>query len=268
MKNENFSIKLSVDQTPNEVFNALTNVRGWWSQEINGGTAKLNDEFQYSYQDMHRCKMRLIEVIPDKKITWLVVDNYFNFTQDKSEWKNTKINFEISSNGEQTQLHFTHDGLVPAYECYSACTAGWTQYIKQSLVSLITTGKGLPNGRETARTIYEVALRYNELAQQEKWFEIQDELFADDVRSVEPPNAKYLPNVEGKAAVRKKGEEWVKRIEAAHHRRTTPPIVGANHFAVGREVDITVQGLGRLQFNQIMLYEVKNGKIVLEQFFY
>jgi hypothetical protein len=198
-----------------------------------------------------------------------VLENFFNFTEDKTEWTNTKINFEISRQGAKTQLHFTHDGLVPEYECYSACSAGWTQYIKQSLVSLITTGKGLPNARETARTIFEVALRYNELAQQEKWFEIQDELFAEHVRSVEPPTAKYLPkSVEGKAAVRKKGEDWVKRIEAAHRRQTTQPIVGANHFAVGREVDITVEGLGRLQFNQIMLYEVKEGKIVLEQFFY
>src|SRR5688572_16251018 len=96
MKNQNFNITLSVDKTPNEVFNAITNVRGWWSQEIEGGTAKLNDEFQYNYQDMHRCKMKLIEVVPDKKVTWLVLDNYFNFTQDKTEWKNTKINFEIS----------------------------------------------------------------------------------------------------------------------------------------------------------------------------
>src|SRR5215212_9429082 len=104
---------------------------------------------------------------------------------------------------------------------------------------------------KTRLTTQEVAARFNELAQQEKWFEIQDELFADNVRSVEPPNASYLPNAEGKLAVRKKGEDWVKRIEAAHRRFTTEPIIGGNHFAVGREVDITVQGLGRIQINQI-----------------
>jgi len=119
-----------------------------------------------------------------------------------------------------------------------------------------------------AMTTQEVAARFNELAKQEKWFEIQDELFADNVRSVDPPNSPYFKFAEGKSLVRKKGEDWVKRIEAAHRRHTTEPIVGGNHFAVGREVDITVQGLGRIQINEIMLYEVKDGQIVLEQFFY
>lgn len=269
MKDQNFSLTLTTDKTPADVFNAITNVRGWWSEEIKGNTAKLNDEFHYSYQDMHRCKIKLIEVVPDQKVVWQILENYFSFTQDKTEeWKDTIVNFEISSKGKQTELHFTHVGLVPEYECYSACTAGWTQYLTKSLVQLLSTGKGLPNAKEKAYTTHEVALRFNELAQQEKWFEIQDELFADDVRSVEP-TSKFLPaRTEGKANVRKKGEEWVKRIEAAHHRRTSTPIIGANHFAVAREVDITVQGLGRVQFNQLMMYEVKNGKIVLEQFFY
>ena len=117
-------------------------------------------------------------------------------------------------------------------------------------------------------TTQEVASRFNELAKQEKWFEIQDELFSDVVKSIDPPNSRYFGCAEGKTLVRKKGEEFVKRIEAAHRRYTTEPIVGGNHFAVGREVDITVQGLGRIQINEVMLYEVKDGQIVLEQFFY
>src|SRR6478672_9866431 len=120
----------------------------------------------------------------------------------------------------------------------------------------------------SARTIEEVAARFDELARQEKWFDIQDELFADNVRSIEPPASKHLHNAEGKTAVRKKGEDWVKRIEAVHRTHTTKPVVSGNHFAVGRAVDITVQGLGRIQTNEIMLYEVKDGQIVSEQFFY
>jgi hypothetical protein len=117
-------------------------------------------------------------------------------------------------------------------------------------------------------TTQEVAARFNELAKQEKWFEIQDELFADNVRSIDPPGSPYFGYAEGKAAVRKKGEDFVKRIEAAHKRYTTEPIIAGNHFAVGREVDITVQGYGRIQINEIMLYEVKDGEIISEQFFY
>ena len=119
-----------------------------------------------------------------------------------------------------------------------------------------------------AMTTREVASRFNELARQEKWFEIQDELFSDSVKSIDPQNSPYFKYAEGKAAVRKKGEEFVNRIEAVHKRYTTEPVVAENHFAVGREVDITVQGLGRIQINEIMLYEVKDGEIVSEQFFY
>ena len=117
-------------------------------------------------------------------------------------------------------------------------------------------------------TTKEVAARFNELAKQEKWFEIQDELFADHVRSIDPHHSPYFGYAEGKFNVRKKGEEWVKRIEAAHKLVTTGPVIGGNHFAVGREVDITVNGIGRIQINEIMLYEVKDGKITSEQFFY
>lgn len=117
-------------------------------------------------------------------------------------------------------------------------------------------------------TTQEVATRFNELAQQEKWFEIQDEFFADNVRSVDPPNSPYFGYAEGKASVRKKGEDFVSRIEAVHSLFTSEPVVSGNHFAVGRQKDITVQGFGRIQINQIMLYEVKDGQIVLEQFFY
>ena len=121
---------------------------------------------------------------------------------------------------------------------------------------------------KTAMTIQEVAVRFNELAQQEKWFEIQDELFADSVRSIEPTHSPYFGYAEGKAPVRKKGEDWGKKIREVHKLYTTQPVIGGNHFAVGRNVDITVEGFGRVKIDEIMLYEVKDGQIVLEQFFY
>jgi hypothetical protein len=117
-------------------------------------------------------------------------------------------------------------------------------------------------------TTSEVAARFNELAQQEKWFEIQDEFFAENIKSIDPVNSPYFGYAEGKASVRKKGEDFIKRIESLHHAHTTEPLVTGNYFAVGRELDITIQVDGRIQINQIMLYEVKDGQIVLEQFFY
>jgi hypothetical protein len=117
-------------------------------------------------------------------------------------------------------------------------------------------------------TTEKVAARFNELAQQEKWFEIQDELFADNVRSVDPENSPYFGYAEGKSAVRKKGMDWVEKIEEVHKTSTTKPIISGSHFAVGRSFDITTEGFGRIKIEEIMLYEVKDGLIVLEQFFY
>ena len=117
-------------------------------------------------------------------------------------------------------------------------------------------------------TTQEIAARFYELAKQEKWFEIQDELFADDVKSVDPPDSPYFPYAEGKAEVRRKGEDFVSRVEAVHKAATTEPVIAGHHFVVGREKDLTVKGHGRVYINEIMLYEVRDGKIVLEQFFY
>src|SRR6188768_3884977 len=142
MTTTDFSTSILVDQSAKEAFNAINNVRGWWSEEIEGTTNKLNDEFNYHYEDVHRSKMKLIEVIPDRKVVWLVLDNYFKFTKDKSEWTGTKIIFEIAEQDNKTQLRFTHLGLVPEYECYGDCSNAWEQLIQQSLLSLITTGKG------------------------------------------------------------------------------------------------------------------------------
>ena len=148
MSNQNFTTTLLVNQTPKEVFNAINNVRGWWSEEIEGNADKLNAEFKYHYEDVHRCKMKIIESIPGKKVVWHVLDNYFSFTKDKSEWIGTKIIFEITEQGNKTQLRFTHEGLVPEYECFDVCSNAWGSYINGSLRSLITTGKGKPNPKE------------------------------------------------------------------------------------------------------------------------
>ncbi len=152
MENKDFTTTILVDQTPDKVFNAVNNVRGWWSEEIEGPTDKLNEVFNYHYEDVHRCQMKIVELVPNKKVAWLVKDNYFKFTQDKSEWTGTKIIFDIAEKNNQTELRFTHQGLVPEYECFEICRDAWTNYIQNSLHSLITTGKGKPNGKDKPQT--------------------------------------------------------------------------------------------------------------------
>lgn len=152
MSAQDFTTTIVLDQSPETVFKAIQNVRGWWSEEIEGKTAELNDEFNYHYEDIHRCKIKLTEVIPNEKMVWLIQENYFSFTQDDTEWTNTKAVFEISTENNKTKLVFTHQGLVPDYECYEVCKSGWTNYIQNSLQKLITTGKGEPNSTGKPQT--------------------------------------------------------------------------------------------------------------------
>src|SRR5690606_37984589 len=87
---DSYTTSFMVDQTPKEVFNAINNVRGWWSEEIEGNTDEPDSEFFYHYKDVHLSKMKIVEVIPNEKIVWFVKDNEFNFEEDKTQWKGTK----------------------------------------------------------------------------------------------------------------------------------------------------------------------------------
>ena len=148
MENKNFSTSILVEQSPKEVFKAVTNVRGWWSEEITGNAEKVDDIFEYHFRDIHRCKVKIVEAIPDQKIVWLVLENHFNFTKDEDEWTGNKMIFEISRKDDKTLLHMTQVGLVPEYECYEVCNTAWTNYVQNSMYKLITTGKGEPNSNE------------------------------------------------------------------------------------------------------------------------
>jgi hypothetical protein len=145
MEANDINATIVVGQSPLEVFNAVNNVRGWWSERVEGGTENLNDHFTYQRTDVHKCTMKVIELMPNKKVVWLVLDNYFNFTEDQAEWNNTRIEFDISEKNGKTQLHFTHKGIAPGAECYNICNNAWNFYITGSLYKLITTGKGEPN---------------------------------------------------------------------------------------------------------------------------
>jgi hypothetical protein len=144
MATSNYTTAFLVEQTPAAAFKAINNVRGWWTENLEGQSQKLNDEFTVQFGDVHVSTQKLVEVIPDEKVVWLVTYSQLNFINDKSEWTNTQIVFELNEVDNKTQVKFTHIGLAPEVECFDACSSAWSEYIHRSLFMLITTGKGRP----------------------------------------------------------------------------------------------------------------------------
>lgn len=146
MNARDFTVTLTTSQPAHTVFEAIRNVRYWWSgfysEEIAGDTEKLNDEFTFrAGSGAHFSRQRLIDVVPDKKVVWLVTESNLDFLENKDEWTNSTVIFEITEHGNQTQLQFTHAGLNPSIECYDSCAPAWTQYLQQRLAPLIQATK-------------------------------------------------------------------------------------------------------------------------------
>ena len=143
MNEQNYTTTILVDQTPAEVFAAIKDARTWWTGDpgVTGSTDKLGDVFTYRYGDVHRSTHKITKLVPNKKIVWHTVDSQLNFVPDQSEWTGTDIVFEITKQGDQTEVRFTHVGLVPAIQCYGDCSGAWGYNINECLRGLIATGK-------------------------------------------------------------------------------------------------------------------------------
>lgn len=145
MRQQDFTTKITVRATAQQVFDAINNVRGWWSENIQGDTTKSGSVFIYRDKYL-TTKIRITE-LNQQRIEWLILEATNHYFENKTEWKGTKIIFDISENNN-TKLVFTHQGLVPAQECYEVCGNAWTHYIQDSLKSLIVTGNGNPTAKD------------------------------------------------------------------------------------------------------------------------
>jgi uncharacterized protein YndB with AHSA1/START domain len=149
MKNQDFTTSITVDQSPEKVFNAIKNISGWWSENIEGATDRLKGEFTHRDRYLY-VKMKIVHLTP-QKIVWDVLKSHNNkFFKNENEWKDTKIVFEMTEQADKTEIRFTHVGLSPVFECYTVCSNAWSFFISSSLKKLIETGKGEPISKEYA----------------------------------------------------------------------------------------------------------------------
>jgi hypothetical protein len=144
----NLTTSFSVEQTPEQAFAAIADVRSWWSGQIEGDTDTPGAEFTYTVPDIHYSKFRITDFTNPRRIAWLVLDSYLSFTADKQEWTGTTVVFDIEERDGRTHVRFTHEGLRPEHECFDVCTRAWGEYITGSLRTLIESGAGRPNSFE------------------------------------------------------------------------------------------------------------------------
>jgi ketosteroid isomerase-like protein len=122
--------------------------------------------------------------------------------------------------------------------------------------------------QDAVLTTQQIADRFDELAQTGQWDKIQEELFADDAVSIEPEHSQGMKSAQGREALKEKGKQFTEMVEEMHGGYSHPPQVAGNYFAVAMGMDVTMKGQGRAKMDEIAVYEVKDGKIVKEQFFY
>ena len=143
MEQNNFNSSISVNISAGEAIKKISNVPEWWGITFNGNSEKQNDNFVVKMSGDSFFDFRVDELIPGKKLVWLVTDCNMPWYTDKKEWANTKLIFDAKENNGTTEIKFTHEGLTPDVECYNDCASGWTHWIKTSLSSYLTTGKGV-----------------------------------------------------------------------------------------------------------------------------
>lgn len=119
-----FTTTLLVDQSPEEVFNTINDVDRWWTENLDGDSHALNDEFTVHFPGIHVSTQNVVALIPGQKIVWEVTESCLSTFDKPQEWTGTTIHFDISPKGDKTELLFTHIGLVPEVECYTSCTQG------------------------------------------------------------------------------------------------------------------------------------------------
>ncbi len=143
MEQNNFSCGFTANMGAATAINQICNVPGWWGVSFTGSAGHKGDTFVIKMGGDSFFNCTVTELVPEKKIVWLVTDCHMPWYNDKKEWTGTRMSFDLNEHENATDITFTHEGLTPVSECYADCAPGWTHWIKTSLVSYLTTGTGV-----------------------------------------------------------------------------------------------------------------------------
>jgi len=140
---ESFEVTIEVAKPAGEVFRCITSdVAKWWGgKDLSGGTTKLHDEFVIDHPGAHYSRQKIVELIPAKRIVWLVTESSLSWLKRPGEWTDTKVVFELAGRDGKTILHFMHEGLTPDKECFARCSEGWGAVITDWLFDFISYGQ-------------------------------------------------------------------------------------------------------------------------------
>ncbi|HVZ57194.1 MAG TPA: hypothetical protein VG870_11090 [Chitinophagaceae bacterium] len=151
MEQHDYSCAFAVAQSPQEAWDAICRVNDWWTRNMEGSARHAGDQFRVRFAATY-VEFRVVEQEPTHTMKWLVTDCHLAWLDDKKEWKDTQLVFELETTGPETHVRLTHLGLVPRIPCFEDCRKGWDFYAGVSLRQLIQTGTGSPDAGVTART--------------------------------------------------------------------------------------------------------------------
>lgn len=124
MASQDYSASITADITPREATERINRVADWWTGSFSGASQNIGDAFTVRFGKTF-VEFSVAELVPEKRIVWHVTDCNLQFIDDKKEWKETQVVFDLSPDGAATRVTMTHVGLAPSSECFETCQNGW-----------------------------------------------------------------------------------------------------------------------------------------------
>lgn len=124
MNFEDYRSTINTKISDTDAFRKIARVAEWWNRCATGKAEQVGDRFKVNFGQTW-VEFEVVEAVPNKRVVWLVTDCYLHFVEAKTEWKHTKVAWDLETANGTTKITMTHEDLTPATECFKHCEAGW-----------------------------------------------------------------------------------------------------------------------------------------------